>query len=65
MFAQQNIKKTYTAIVFGTPAISSSVTNDPNGGTINYPSGKPAVTHWRIIQSNGHFLQLELHPKTG
>lgn len=92
LFAERQIKKTYTAVVFGRPKdliamekeggnnddknqgdTSPSATDSQDGdnsnetgGIINYPmDGKPAVTEWKIVETNGRFSRLELQPKTG
>jgi len=63
LFANQQIQKTYTAVVFGCP----STTTTSGGGIMDDPmsDGKPATTHWRLVSTNGAFSRLELQPKTG
>jgi len=69
LFGERRIHKTYTAIVYGVP--QSSTRTNKNGftipsGVVDYPiDGKPAQTFWRLVQTNGTFSQLELHPQTG
>jgi 23S rRNA pseudouridine1911/1915/1917 synthase len=73
MFASQSIHKTYTAVVFGKPQPFTSSAMESNGnnntansGIIDYPiDGKPAVTDWKVVETNGTFSRIELHPRTG
>lgn len=63
LFAHREIRKTYMAVVFGGDHIGADhVVN----GVIDYPiDGKPAVTKWKLLQTNGNFSLLEMQPKTG
>lgn len=71
MFASQSIHKTYTAVVFGKPQPFTSVEDSKcnhttDSGMIDYPiDGKPAVTEWKVVETNGMFSRIELHPWTG
>ena len=57
-FAERNVQKTYTALVFGTVPHDS--------GTIDYPiDDKPAVSHWRVLERGTFFTMLEVQPTTG
>ena len=72
LHAQGGIRKTYHALVFGTP--------EPDSGTIDAPiarlplpsllrrvdpAGKPSVTEYRVLERREHCSLLELRPITG
>jgi tRNA pseudouridine32 synthase/23S rRNA pseudouridine746 synthase len=73
LFLAGKVTKTYWAVVEGRPR--------GNAGTIDMPllkvripgtskvvvdlDGKPALTDWRLLGSNGRLSWLELHPRTG
>lgn len=73
LFLAGKVAKTYWAVVEGRPR--------GNVGTIDMPllkvripgtskvvvdlEGKPALTEWRLLGSNGRLSWLELHPRTG
>lgn len=73
LFLAGNVAKTYWAVVEGCPRNEC--------GTIDMPLlkvripgtskvvvdllGKPALTDWRLLGSNGKLSWLELHPRTG
>jgi tRNA pseudouridine32 synthase/23S rRNA pseudouridine746 synthase len=72
-FAAGRARKTYWAIVRGTPALSSGTVNAPllrqstsNGWRMVVdPSGKQALTDWRMMGTVGELSWLELSPRTG
>ncbi len=73
MFKEQHIEKTYIAIVAGRPAENSGVIDRPILKTghgkrwrmVLDDAGQTAVTHYRVLASNGEVSALEFSPKTG
>ena len=71
-FAQRKVKKTYLAIVEGTPKEQEAVIDMPIERNPKAPAtfrvgpqGKPAVTHYKVLQSTGTHSLVELKPETG
>ncbi len=72
-FAAGRVRKTYWAVVCGTPALLSGTVDapllrqsTPNGWRMVVdPSGKQAITEWRIVGTVGKLSWLELSPRTG
>lgn len=71
-FAERKTKKTYIAVVDGVPKFPEADINLPIKRSINKPntfvvdaSGKSALTHYRVLKTNGRRSLVELLPKTG
>jgi 23S rRNA pseudouridine1911/1915/1917 synthase len=72
-FKARTVKKTYAAIVRGTPRetqglISTRIvrdTRDRKRFTVSPDRGKPAITRYRLIRSWGVYSLLLLQPRTG
>lgn len=71
-FADRTTKKQYTAVVDGVPKLDKALIDLPIGRNPSAPStfrvdskGKPAITAYEVITSNGEKSLLELRPKTG
>ena len=71
-FAQRKVKKTYVAIVQGAPKEQEAVIDMPIERNPKAPAtfrvganGKPAVTHYRVLQPGPDCSLLELKPETG
>ncbi len=71
-FSQRKTKKTYVAIVNGTPdpkeaIIDMPIERDPKKPKAFHAvlSGKPAQTHYRVLQEGQNYSLLELMPTTG
>lgn len=73
MFKNQNITKTYMAVVSGVPSeregtISASILKSGEGSKWKMsldPAGQEAVTEYRVLSSGEGMSVLELKPKTG
>jgi RluA family pseudouridine synthase len=73
LFSSNAVSKTYWAIVQGGPAQDSGTIDQPllkvtgrNGWRIlPDPTGKPAITDWRVLGRGPHVTWLELKPRTG
>lgn len=73
MFEDKKIEKTYLAIVAGTPEAEEGIINRPilksgHGSlwTLSLdPAGQEAVTHYKVLKTNGTLSVLEMSPKTG
>ncbi len=71
-FAEQAVHKTYMALVEGTPAVERGVIDAPVG---RHPKrrtamsvvsgGKPATTHFTVLESAGLHTLLQVTPDTG
>lgn len=71
-FAAQAVAKTYVALVDGTPAVERGVIDAPVG---RHPrrrtamsvvrDGKPAVTHFAVLEALGRYTLLQAIPETG
>lgn len=71
-FADRTTKKQYTAVVDGTPKLGKAIIDLPIGRNPSTPSkfrvdskGKPAITAYEVLASNGKQSLVELRPKTG
>jgi len=72
-FAQRTIKKTYIAIVHGTPQLDADCINAPLGVhptareryAIRPDTGKEAITFYQVLQAFRGYALLELDLKTG
>lgn len=71
-FADRTTKKQYAAVVDGVPKLDKALIDLPIGRTPSAPStfrvdskGKPALTAYEVLASNGKQSLLELRPKTG
>lgn len=72
LFKNRLIKKTYQAVVKGNPAqegtIEFPISRDPFNRTKmshKYSSGRPAVTHYKVLEYFNDAALLELYPITG
>ena len=66
------VTKTYHAMVFGTPALPEGVIDAPIArrplpSLLRYvgPEGKPSVTEYRVLDTDGGISKLALRPVTG
>lgn len=71
-FSQRKAKKTYIAIVSGhlkqpEAVIDMPIERNPKApATFRVgPNGKPAITHYKVLQETEHLTLLELQPETG
>lgn len=71
-FAERSVKKTYHAIVSGTPEPQQAVIDVPLERNPRRPAtfrpgsnGKPAQTYYSVIGSSAQWAYIELVPKTG
>jgi RluA family pseudouridine synthase len=71
-FSQRKVKKTYTAVVEGQPQPSEAIIDMPIERNPKAPAtfrtgqnGKPAVTHYQVLQTGAKHSLLELKPETG
>lgn len=71
-FSQRKVKKTYQAVVSGVLAKEQAVIDMPIERNPKKPqtfrvgvNGKPAVTAYRVLKTNGKLSLLELQPTTG
>lgn len=71
-FAERNVKKTYMAVVSGTPEQPEAIIEMPiernpkKPQTFRVgPNGKKAKTQYKVIQSNEKYSLVELYPTTG
>lgn len=73
LFENKKIEKTYLAIVVGTPAEPEGIIDRPilksgHGSlwTLSLdPAGQEAITHYKVLKTNGTLSLLEMSPKTG
>lgn len=73
LFEQQKAEKSYLAVVVGQPAeaegvIDRAILKSGQGSKWKLTlddAGQPAVTHYRVLKSNGILSVLEFFPKTG
>jgi tRNA pseudouridine32 synthase/23S rRNA pseudouridine746 synthase/23S rRNA pseudouridine1911/1915/1917 synthase len=73
LFSSNGVAKTYWAVVQGGPATDAGTIDQPllkvtgrNGWRIlPDPTGKPAVTDWRVLGRGPGIAWLELKPRTG
>jgi 23S rRNA pseudouridine1911/1915/1917 synthase len=71
-FADRKVKKTYIAVVDGTPKEPEALIDLPIARNPKLPSqfrvdanGKSAQTYYRVMASNGKYSLVELMPRTG
>ncbi len=72
-FAERVVEKTYVAEVRGCPGESEGVIrlpmrkdfDRPPRHMIDHEQGRPAETHWRVIERHADRARLELRPITG
>ncbi len=71
-FADRTTKKHYTAVVDGIPKLAEAIIDLPIGRNPSSPSmfrvdpsGKPALTQYKVLDSNEKQSLLTLNPKTG
>jgi tRNA pseudouridine32 synthase/23S rRNA pseudouridine746 synthase len=72
-FAAGRVRKTYWAVVQGTPWVTHGTIDAPlakrstRGGwrMVVDPAGKRAITDWRMLGQEGALTWLELSPRTG
>jgi len=71
-FADRTVKKHYTAVVDGVPKLEKAIIDVPIARNPSAPStfrvdpkGKPALTSYEVMSSNGKQTLVELRPKTG
>jgi 23S rRNA pseudouridine1911/1915/1917 synthase len=71
-FAARSVEKTYLALVEGAPTVERGVINAPVGrhptrrtmmSVVSY--GKPATTHFAVLESLGRYTLLQVTPDTG
>jgi len=72
-FEQRQVQKRYVALAAGTPSMQTGTVDLPL--IVDWPNrprqivdpihGKPSVTHWRLLASQGSTCRLELEPITG
>ena len=73
LFEGKRIEKTYLAMVVGVPAEAEGIISRPilksgHGSlwTLSLdPAGQEAITHYRMLKTNGTLSLLEMSPKTG
>jgi 23S rRNA pseudouridine1911/1915/1917 synthase len=71
-FADRTTKKHYTAVVDGVPKLTEAIIDLPIGRNPSSPSmfrvdpsGKPALTQYKVLDSNEKHSLIALNPKTG
>lgn len=71
-FADRTTKKQYAAVVDGVPKLEQALIDLPIGRNPSAPStfrvdskGKPAITAYEVLRTNGTQSLLELKPRTG
>jgi len=71
-FADRTVKTHYTAVVDGVPKLEKAIIDVPIARNPSAPStfrvdpkGKPALTSYEVMSSNGKQTLVELRPKTG
>lgn len=71
-FADRTTKKHYAAVIDGVPKLEKALIDLPIGRNPSVPStfrvdvkGKPAITSYEVIKTNGKQTLIELRPKTG
>ena len=72
LLQQTDMKKTYHALVFGSPEADSGIIDAPIARKPLpsllreiHPDGKPSVTEYRVLERNNELCKLELRPITG
>lgn len=71
-FKQREVDKIYLALVYGQPAAPEGIIDVPLGRDPQHrqkfvprPDGKPARTHYRLLESYGEYSLLEIGLETG
>jgi 23S rRNA pseudouridine1911/1915/1917 synthase len=71
-FSQRKVKKSYVALVVGTPSPLEAVIDMPIERNPKAPAtfrvgatGKSALTHYKVTRATGRYSLLELKPQTG
>ncbi len=71
-FAERKTQKTYVAVISGTISPTEAIIDMPIERNPGKPktfhvasSGRPAITHYKVLETNDRYTLLELHPKTG
>ena len=71
-FAKRNAKKTYLAVVHGTPKPAEAIINAPIARNPAKPqlfrvdkTGKNAITQYKVLKTKGKYSQVVLKPLTG
>lgn len=71
-FSDRTVKKFYSAVVDGVPKLEKALIDLPIGRNPSAPStfrvdpkGKPAITAYEMLDTNGKQSLIELKPKTG
>jgi 23S rRNA pseudouridine1911/1915/1917 synthase len=71
-FSDRKVKKTYYAILVGTPKLNTANVDLPIGRNPSKPStfrvdinGKPAITRYEVIASDNKYSFVKLQPQTG
>ncbi|MFN8453065.1 MAG: RluA family pseudouridine synthase [Anaerolineae bacterium] len=71
-FKQREVEKIYLALVYGQPAAPEGIIDVPLGRDPQHrqkfaprPDGKPARTHYRLLESYGSYSLLEIGLETG
>lgn len=73
LFLSGQVRKTYWAVVLGRPPADAGQIDLPLmkvhipgcSKVVVDPSGKPALTDWRLLGTDGRLSLLELNPRTG
>lgn len=71
-FAERTTKKQYAAVIDGVPKLEKALIDLPIGRNPSVPStfrvdvkGKPAITSYEVLKTNGKQTLIQLRPKTG
>jgi RluA family pseudouridine synthase len=72
-FEQHTVAKLYHALVAGVPTWQAQTVDSPlrpnadrhHRTQVDYQAGKPAVTHFKVLERFEHFCLLEARPETG
>lgn len=69
-FERREVRKTYRALVHGSPADDAATVDHPirecgSGRMAVSPQGKPSVTTYRVTERLPRFSLLDVHPLTG
>jgi len=73
-FRRREVRKTYLALVYGTPRFESGWIETPIGRSERHPgrfaiaaegTGRPSSTYWELAERFGGLALLRCHPRTG
>jgi len=69
-FEERKVTKIYLALVSGRPVehifdIEAKLTIDKRGNAVVSGSGKPSLTHCKVLETFSRYTLLEVHPVTG